>query len=343
MNKNVKNKNGSDILLSICLLTYNQPNELQRTLESLLPQITEEIRGKIEIIINDNSDDNETKLLVEKMFSKDYIKYFKNEDEKTVYSNVLNAINRSQGEYVWLFGDDKLEPGAIEHILKIIKNNKCNYIFTNFYIADQGPGKPVVNLKNDEIVENGSIVLEKAANVLGFISSNIMRRECLLNIDKETLYRFKEYVNFYVAMHVLSLPGLSYLCSYPYVCAYAVLAGKMTEKYKRDAFKSFVADTPDILNSFKGKFDKKAVKYLLAKNFGHIWRGVLVGIVNNRGISKDQIKLMFKYYWNFPEFWIALPFFVMPSFMTKFFYKIYAKLKGNNKNPNSLLARVPWF
>ena len=34
-----------------------------------------------------------------------------------------------------------------------------------------------------QIVDNGSIVLEKVANVLGFISSNIIKKDCLLNIN----------------------------------------------------------------------------------------------------------------------------------------------------------------
>ena len=246
---------------------------------------------------------------------------------------------------MWLFGDDEIEPGAISAILKIIKNNKYNFIFTNFYIADQGPEKPVVNLNSDEIVDNGSIVLEKVANVLGFISSNIIKKDCLLNINNEKMNKFMGFgfVNFYVVLHALSLPGLFYLCSSPNVRAHTVLVENMTEKYKRDAFRSFVSDMPDIIDSFKGKFDQKSVKKLLAKSFGHIWRGELVGNVKRGDIPIKRLKTLFKFYWSFPEFWIAIPFFLMPRFVNIFFYKLYKKLIANSEFIKKRISKVPWF
>lgn len=332
-------ENSNNILLSISIITYNQPNEVKRALESLFFQITDEV----EIIVNDNSDNSDTKNLIEKDFPN--VRYFKNEDERIIDTNILNAINRSNGEYIWFFGDDEFEPTAINNILKIIKENKYNFIFTNFYINEQTTNNPAVILNSDEIIDNGSDVLEKVANALGFLSSVIIRKECLLSLDKKKMKKFIGcgFTNFYITLHSLSLPGLFYLCSYPYVHAFAVLADNMTEKYKNDAFRSFVVDTPDILNSFKDKFHKKSVKKLLLKSFGHIWRGMIVGIVNNGKIQKGHFKLICEYYWNFPEFWIALPFFLMPRFISVFFYKLYKKITSHNKYLKQKLSKVPWF
>lgn len=329
-------ENNINILLSINLLTYNQPNDLKRTLESLLPQITNEV----EVIVNDNGDDLETQTLVKKYPN---IKYFKNNDERNVDTNILNSIKRSTGEYVWIFGDDEFEPNAIGNILKILKDD-YNFVYTNSYINEQGYNNPVVRLDSDEIVYSGNEILEKVSNCLGFMSSSIMKKKCLESLDYEKMKPFmgNGYINFYIVIHCLSIPGKFYISSCPYVHAFAVPAENQSDKYKKDAFRSFVVDTFDIIGSFKGKFNKKSVKKLLAKNFGHIWRGMLVGIVNKRGISKGQIKLLFKYYWNFPEFWIALPFFLMPRFINVFFYKLYKKLAGNELIRKKI-SNVPWF
>lgn len=318
-------ENNINILLSINLLTYNQPNDLKRTLGSLLPQITNEV----EVIVNDNGDDLETQTLVKKYPN---IKYFKNNDERNVATNILNSIKRSTGEYVWIFGDDEFEPNAIGNILKILKDD-YNFVYTNSYINEQGSNNPVIRLDSDEIVYSGNEMLEKVSNCFGFISSSIMKKKCLESLDYEKLKPFmgNGYINFYIAIHCLSIPGKFYISSYPYVHAFAVPAENQSDKYKKDAFRNFAADTPDILNSFKDKFNKKSIRKLILKNFGYIWRGMLVGSAKGMGIQKGHRKLIFKYYWKYPVFWGVLPFLLMPRFVNFFFYNLYKKVASSNK------------
>ncbi len=327
----------NNIKLSVSILTYNQPKELKRTLESVLPQME---KG-VEIVISDNSDNSETENLIKSDFMKNsYIRYFRNDGDKTFDKNVLRAVERAQGEYIWLFGDEGMAPNAISHILKIVENNKYNFIFTNF-CQDESPGKPAVVLNSDEIFDDGNLVLEKVANVLGFISSIIIKKECLSSIDKKEMNHFIDlaFIHFYLVMHALSLPGLFYVCSYPYVRIYP--PSPEGPPY-RDGFKVFAVHFFKIAKSFKNKFRKKSLKKMLAKNFGHIWRGILVAKIRGQNTPLRQL-LSLKYYWNFKEFWIALPFLLMPRFIQVIFYKIYKKLTRGNNDFNSPLTRVPWF
>lgn len=326
------------IILTVSILTYNQPEELKRTLDTILPQM----KKGVEIVINDNSDDSGAEKLIKRDFQNRYIRYFKNEGERTFDANVLRAVERARGEYVWLFGDEGIAPDAINSILKIIRKTKYNFIFTNFYEINQGPGKPAVILSSDEIVNDGNIVLEKVANVLGFVSSIILRKDCLSIINKQEMNKFfgLAFIHFYLALHALSSPGKFYLCSRPYVCIYPPSPDRPAYA---DGFNVFAVHFFNIANSFKNKFKKESLKKMLAKNFGHIWRGILVASIRGHNTSIKQLMHLPKCYWNFAEFWLALPFFLMPSFINVFFYKVYKKLKTGNKNQNSVLTRVPWF
>ena len=61
----------NNILLSICIPTYNQPQKVKRLLKSLLPQISPEV----EIIVCDDSSNFETENIIKEYLGKTSIKY----------------------------------------------------------------------------------------------------------------------------------------------------------------------------------------------------------------------------------------------------------------------------
>ena len=119
------------IILSIGVITYNQPKELRRLMLSVLPQI----EPGVEIVINDNSDNLESESIIRNEFNSPYVRYFKNKINVGSEGNILLATERSLGKYVWWLGDDELKPGAIAHVLSIIKNNpEISLIWINFEV-----------------------------------------------------------------------------------------------------------------------------------------------------------------------------------------------------------------
>jgi len=332
------------MLLTIGILTRNQPAELQRAIESILPQM----RDGVEIVVNDNSDNLETKQLIEKKYSTFPIRYFKNNLPTQMPSkwqfdkSVFLITKRAKGKYIWFFGDDKMEPGAIDYVLKIIKKYQdLSFMFMNFYISDQGKEFPILPLSSDKIFDDRNLVLEEVLNVLGFLSVIIIKRASVAGIKSEEIDKFmgSGFMNLYLAMNALAQPGRYYICAKPFVAAYPIPPGKP----RPDSFYTFAVDFLEVANNFKSKFRKKSIKKMLAKNFGHIWRGVLVESVRGRDVPRRRLKTLFKYYWNFPEFWIALPFFLMPRFINVFLYKSYKKLTGGSGYLKQNLSKVPWF
>ncbi|MBI5079277.1 glycosyltransferase family 2 protein [Candidatus Wolfebacteria bacterium] len=338
MDKIIKN-NSADILLSIGILAYNKPDELRRLLLSVLPQMEPET----EIIISDNSTDVRIKSMMEKEFQNSYIRYFKNEQNIGFDRNILLVTERARGKYVWWMGhDDAVENGAVRNLLKILnKHPDISFLFVNYFINDQGINNSIFKLSKDKFFEDKNEILEEIANSLGFMSAIVIEKRKALSVNNKKTEEFisSGFMNFYLVLHTLSQPGKFYFLSHPYVRCYPT----PPEKAPNDEFLTFSVNFLKIAKSFKKDFSKKSLKKILAKNLGHIWRGVLVESIRGRGIPAKRLKVLFKFYWTFPEFWVSLPFFLMPRFINVFFYKIYKKLKGNSKAADSLLAKVPWF
>ena len=105
-----------NIILSICIPTYNQPNEIKKTLASLKDQINS---SDIEVLILDDSENNHTKNEIMKFKIKN-LRYIKGKKIHLDYAN-LWLMKNAKGKYVWWFGDDYFYPNAIKKIMKIIK------------------------------------------------------------------------------------------------------------------------------------------------------------------------------------------------------------------------------
>lgn len=336
MNIEKLNNEKNNILLTVGILSYNNPGDLKRLLLGVLPQM----QPGAEIVISDNSTNDEIETMIGKEFNSPFVRYFKNKENVGAERNIILAVERSLGKYVWWFGDDEMRDGAIKHVLDILRENSdISFIFVNFYLADQGVDNPIIKISEDKAFKDKNQVLEELANVLSFMSSIIVKKENFNNIDRSRMEIFmsSELINLFIVLHVLSQGGKAYFVAYPYVCCYPTPVGTATY----DGFNVFAVNFFKVAKNFEKHFSKKSLKKILAKNFGHVWRTMFIGGIRGTEVPMRRLKTLFKFYWNFPEFWIALPFFFMPRFINAFFYKIYKKVK--EKNIISSLAKVPWF
>ena len=101
-------------ILSICVPTFNQPDEVFRLLESISTQVSSDI----EVIVHDGSYSEDTKIVVEKYKKLMDIKYINLPGREVDYA-LVELIEFSSGKYVWWIGDDDIAPNSIERILGI--------------------------------------------------------------------------------------------------------------------------------------------------------------------------------------------------------------------------------
>ncbi len=98
-----------DVLLSVCIPTYNRPGDLKACLFSIIRGVSAADLEKLEIVITDNSDNDLTGQMAEE-FKKVFpgLIYIKNEVNIGGPHNLFQALNSGQGKYLWLLGDDDL-------------------------------------------------------------------------------------------------------------------------------------------------------------------------------------------------------------------------------------------
>ena len=109
-------------LVSIIIPTFNRPKYFSLALESALKQTYR----NIEVIVSDNSTDDDTEILMQEYLENDpRIKYFRHKDF-TANDNwsFCRHYNNPQAEYVnWLMDDDLFYPRKIEVMVEIYRNN----------------------------------------------------------------------------------------------------------------------------------------------------------------------------------------------------------------------------
>jgi len=142
----------SNILLSICIPTYNRADILNKTLETLFnnPDFDEDL---IEVVVSDNSSSDHTEEVVKK-FS--FVRYYRNQ-ENIRDANFTTILGYAKGRYIRLFNDTlSFKPGALKDMLNRIEkhlNTGENLFFYQNMFLNKNTEKVVDNMESflDEV------------------------------------------------------------------------------------------------------------------------------------------------------------------------------------------------
>jgi FkbM family methyltransferase len=123
--------------LSLCISTYNRAEWLKASLANWARQCPEPVEG-VEIFVCDNASTDETREVVELYLSRPDFTYRCNPRNVGMLGNLRETAHHANGEYIWILGDDDLlVPGALERVLKALRDNPgvalvyLNYAFTH--------------------------------------------------------------------------------------------------------------------------------------------------------------------------------------------------------------------
>lgn len=123
--------------ISICIPTYNRPQFLKEAINSSIHQSF----LPLEILIGDDSVNDASRLLVEKIQKKTEIKirHFKNSPPLGQADNVNSLINKVSGEYLLLLHDDDLlTKDALQNMKDCIESNPhIDAVYGKQYIIDE--------------------------------------------------------------------------------------------------------------------------------------------------------------------------------------------------------------
>lgn len=175
-------------LISIILPTYNRPDYLAITLDSVLSQTYD----NFEIIICDNNENDVSEKVV-KQYNDKRIFYFHNKENLGSIGNYNKCLSLAKGDYFhFLCDDDILLPNCLQEKVELINNTKAQFVFSKFGLIDL----------NNAITENEYTPecesLKKLNNELikglGFE---------VLKINKETVF-----ADLYFGKNIICLPSV---------------------------------------------------------------------------------------------------------------------------------------
>ncbi len=192
--------------LSICIPTLNRPEKIYNLLKLILPQIN---KSNVEIIITDNSSNDETEKKLELVLKQNSnISYYKNNRNIGFAKNLKKAILHSSGNYIWMLSDDDIpNPKSIKKILNVIEMKKKGWIFFNFEKSNSKTSQVFY----DNSIKSQESSLDSFVYKFGvwssFMSTSIIHSDVKNNLDS-----VKE--NNYFAYSLALVAGEKNGCSY---------------------------------------------------------------------------------------------------------------------------------
>lgn len=324
--ENVSNQNK---LLSICILSYNQVEEIERLLISLQNQYTNDL----EILMRDDSTNDETKELVEKYSIKIPITYYKGVKEG-IDNTVIFLTRKAVGKFIWWMGDDTIEPEGVAEVLNVIKTYpNVNFIWANCQIYNTNI--LAINIKSGSGPIDKNELLKLGGAGLGFISATIFEREMGLKaLPRAEKYIGSLFTNLYIVMYVISK---SYGCYYlrgPIVMNYPTtseeikkLVIKSDGKIENRGFEVYGITLPDIIREFSKDFMLDVIDKVIKTSFRSAWQGMYVGWIGGWDTPQGKKMKLFKNYWQYPSAYLAIVLLSLPVSINKKLYIVFKYIK----------------
>lgn len=208
----------SSPVLSIVIPTYNRCRFIGATLESIIPQLTEQT----ELIVVDGASTDDTEAVVNHYLPHcPWLRYVRLAQKGGVDHDYDLGVQLARGNHCWLFTDDDLlRTGAVAAVLEAIKHDHdvivVNYDIWNVDFSHRLQERAYPNTRDTlyPVGADETFFGELAAG-LTFIGAVVVRRSIWLS-----RYRPRFYGTEFIHVGVLfqkRLPGTEFIIATPYV------------------------------------------------------------------------------------------------------------------------------
>lgn len=205
----------NNIILSICIPTYNGGKYIQNNIDIIIKQIKHYNLSGVEIVVSDNcSTDNIPDIMQE--YQKKYpdiIKYNRNDENLGYDRNVMKCFEIAQGKFVHLFGDDDYySPNGLKRLYDVLVNNEdlSVLVLSNYYLRDDYYGL-IVSRKhlNDKYLLQDKTYINDSDNFIVDVEDRawpntnlVFRKEYFNQIpDLDKFYK-KDWIHLYMLLYV---------------------------------------------------------------------------------------------------------------------------------------------
>lgn len=204
--------------LSICIATYNRAGYIGETLDSIIPQLDDEVEL---LVVDGGSTDNTENVMMGYINVHRRIRYVRLPSKGGVDQDYDKSIQLAHGEFCWLFTDDDLlRPGAVAAVKKAIKEGH-DLVVVNAEMRNRGLSSILkrqrISIQEDKIYgpSNMEGIFIDALAHLSFIGAVVIRRSVWLSRDRES-YFGTEFIHVGVIFQK-SLSGSAFIIAEPYI------------------------------------------------------------------------------------------------------------------------------
>lgn len=180
------------IKLSLCIATLNRADFIARTLDSIVPQI----RDEIEIVIVDGASTDRTEEIV-RSYQRTIpaMRYYKQGKNMGVDRDYNTAVELARGEYCWLMTDDDLlKTGAVSAVMDVLLRHDFPLVIVNAETRTKNLSRVIhanmLDADSDRIYSaaDAQDFFIGTARYLSFIGAVVIRRALWLQRDKERYF-----------------------------------------------------------------------------------------------------------------------------------------------------------
>lgn len=169
--------NNNEVLLSICIPTYNRAKALDGNLKALNKQVS----GKnlpLELMVSDNCSSDETSTVVNKYIEEGMpINYIRNTINLGMDGNFAQCYRKATGKYVLVLGDDDyLIDGMLEKLLDYLKNGDYGLV----HLKTNSQTKIL-----EEEFTDSTLFLQNISYWITYITSNVVNSKYIKEYDFE--------------------------------------------------------------------------------------------------------------------------------------------------------------
>jgi abequosyltransferase len=205
-------------LLSICIATYNRASYIGETLDSIIPQLNDDV----EILVVDGASTDNTENIMQSYVSVDpRIRYIRLSSKGGVDQDYDKSVEFSRGEYCWLFTDDDLlKSGAIAAVKAAIKEG-YDLLVVNAEVRNRDMSvlleRQRIVIEQNKIFAPGSDeqLFIDSLHYLSFIGAVVIRRSIWVSRDRES-YFGTEFVHVGVIFQQ-PMPGFALIIAQPFI------------------------------------------------------------------------------------------------------------------------------
>lgn len=255
----------NEILLSICIPTYNRAEYLKRCIKSVVSQDNFN-SNEVEVLISDNASPDNTEQIV-KLFQDKFsnIKYIKNEVNVGAEKNILNLLNSFNGEYCFILtDDDMLLPNSLIKLTQTITHNsECSVFLSSLEVFVEPQKRTYIDytFPVSKKIHKGDI----NEIVKFFNASSVVSRVCLRRGFIDIKGYIKHIHSMFPLMYVVGYAALNGISFYMYdPLVRHTRDNKTFWDYPNNYMLNGILNLIKDLNKFNNKFYPLAFDYLIS-------------------------------------------------------------------------------